>query len=62
MIEEDLPRPTPRRVAALPLDGMGVGELETYVAELRAEIARAEGEMARKTSHRSAADRLFRPG
>ena len=43
----------------VPLDRMGVEELERYIAGLRAEIARAENHVAAKQSHRSAADDLF---
>jgi len=42
-----------------PLDPLGVAELQTYIAELRQEIARAEVEIGRKQSHRSAADNVF---
>ena len=43
-----------------PADALGVAELETYIAELRGEIARAEQEIARKQGHRAAADSVFR--
>ncbi len=62
MMEDDLPRPKPRRLADLKLDGLGVEELESYIAELRAEIARVEAEIGRKHGHRSAADAIFRRG
>lgn len=58
--EDDLPRPRPRRLAPLPLDLLGVTELQSYLAELRAEIDRVEAEICRKSSHRSAADAFFR--
>ncbi len=45
--------------APVPLERMGVDELERYVAGLRAEIARAETFIAGKQTHRSAADDLF---
>lgn len=60
MIDEDEPRPRPRRLTELRLDPLGVEELDSYIAELRAEIARAEAEIGRKRGHRSAADALFR--
>ena len=59
MWEEEVPAP-PRRVALLPLDPMGVEELQAYVAELQAEIARAEVAITRKQDHRGAAERFFR--
>ena len=62
MLEDDLPRPTPRRLQDLKLDGLGVEELEAYIAELRAEINRVEAEIGRKRGHRSAADAVFRRG
>jgi uncharacterized small protein (DUF1192 family) len=58
--DDDLPRPKPERLARPVLDLWGVAELEGYIGELRAEIARAEAEIGRKQSHRSAADAFFR--
>ncbi len=58
--DDDLPRPKPVRLAKLPLDLLGVEELREYIDELRAEIARVEEDIARKQSHRSAADAFFR--
>jgi uncharacterized small protein (DUF1192 family) len=60
MHDDDLPRPKPERLARPVLDLWGVAELEGYIGELRAEIARAEAEIGRKQSHRSAADAFFR--
>jgi uncharacterized small protein (DUF1192 family) len=60
MDEDELPRPRPARLTKLPLDLLGVAELEAYIEELRTEIARVEDEVSRKTSHRSAADAFFR--
>lgn len=63
LTDDDLPRPKPSRVAKPALDLWGVGELQDYIEELRAEIARAEADIQRKQSHRSAADAFFRkPG
>ena len=56
---EDGPRPQPK-LAAPPLDPLGVAELQSYITELRAEIARAEAIIARKQDHRSTADNVFR--
>jgi uncharacterized small protein (DUF1192 family) len=62
MIEDDTPRPQPRRLNELKLDGLGVAELEAYVNELRTEIDRVHTEIGRKRGHRGAADALFRLG
>lgn len=61
MVEDDdnLPRPK-RRLERPLLDSWGVEELQLYIGELRDEIARAEAEIGRKQSHRSAADAFFR--
>ena len=59
MEEEDLPRRT-RRLEKLPLDLLGVAELNEYIDELRAEITRVEADIARKQSHKAAADAFFR--
>ncbi len=50
----------PARLTRLVLDSLGVEELNAYIAELREEIARVEADIARKRSHRSAADAFFR--
>ena len=57
--DEDGPRPQPK-LAAPPLDPLGVAELQSYITELRAEIARAEATIVRKQDHRSTADSVFR--
>ncbi len=62
MQDDDEPRPNPRRVQEIRLEPLAVAELDDYIAELRAEIGRAEVEIARKRSHRSAADAVFRLG
>jgi len=59
MDPEDL-EPRQRKPQPKPLDGLSVGELEAYIAELEAEIARARGMIAAKQSHKSAADALFK--
>ncbi len=48
------------RLAKLTLDSLSVEELDAYIGELRGEIARVEADIARKQSHRSAADAFFR--
>ena len=57
--EEELPRRR-RRLEQLPLDLLGIDELNEYIDELKAEIARVEADIARKQSHRAAADAFFR--
>jgi uncharacterized small protein (DUF1192 family) len=60
MHDEDEPRAPQKRLQPAVLHPLAVAELETYIAELRAEIDRAEHEIARKRSHRSAADAFFK--
>ena len=59
MDESDL---EPRRKPAQPKDLtlLGIGELETYVAELEAEIARVRVEIAAKVGQRRGAEALFK--
>ena len=57
--EEGAPRKR-ARLERLPLDPFGVAELRAYIGELREEILRVEAEIARKQSHRTAADAFFR--
>ena len=47
------------RLSMLPLDGLGVAELETYISDLQAEITRAELMIGRKKAHLGAADLVF---
>jgi uncharacterized small protein (DUF1192 family) len=58
--EEDLPPRKRARLEKLVLDTLGIEELQDYIAELREEIARVEADIARKGSHRSAAEAFFR--
>lgn len=58
--EEDLPLRKRRRLEKLVLDTLGIDELRDYIGELEEEIARVEGDIARKQSHRSAADAFFK--
>ncbi len=60
MISDEEEAPRPRFLSRPPLDRLGVAELSAYIEELRAEIARAEAEIGRKSSHRSAAEAVFR--
>jgi len=58
--EEDEPPMKRRRLEPLLLDSLGIEELRSYIDELRTEIARAEADIGRKSSHRSAADAFFK--
>lgn len=60
-MEEEEPRPKPTFGAGRDLRALSVVELESYVAELRAEIARVEAVLARQRDVRSAAEALFKP-
>jgi uncharacterized small protein (DUF1192 family) len=42
------------------LTRMSVGDLKDYIEELKAEIARAEAEIARKTKAKSGAENFFK--
>ena len=62
MFDEEETRPAPKRLAAPAFDSWGVAELNLYIDELRAEIGRAEAEIARKRGHRNAAAAFFKNG
>jgi uncharacterized small protein (DUF1192 family) len=59
MDEEDL-LPRSKRPAKKDLTPMGIVELETYITELEAEIARTRDEIAAKRRQRGGADALFK--
>jgi uncharacterized small protein (DUF1192 family) len=62
-IEEEELRPRAPAGVKRELKTLSIAELEAYVAELRLEIARVEGEIVRRRDVRGAADALFRkPG
>ncbi len=61
MIEDDLPaRPRKNWIEPQALDPLSVEALHEYIAALRAEIARAEGAIEAKQSHRAAAENFFK--
>lgn len=60
-MEDEEPRPKPSTGPGRNLDRLSVVELEVYVAELRAEIARVEAAIGRHRDMRSAAEALFKP-
>jgi uncharacterized small protein (DUF1192 family) len=62
-VSDDLPERPKARLNISSLDMLGVAELQDYIAELRAEITRAEAMIVRKEAHRGAAETVFgRPG
>lgn len=58
--DDDEPVSKHNRLEPPLLDTFSVDELHDYIAELKAEIIRVEADIARKQSHRSAADAFFR--
>jgi uncharacterized small protein (DUF1192 family) len=52
--------PKTKRLKPRLLDNMSVADLQNYIAQLRAEIARAEADIVKKDSHKSAADAFFK--
>ncbi len=58
-MSDDLPERPRMRLAILPLEGMGVAELEAYIADLRTEIGRAEAMIVRKRQHLDSALSIF---
>jgi uncharacterized small protein (DUF1192 family) len=61
--EDDLPKPVRKLLAPPLLDSLGVAELEAYIVDLEAEIARVRGKIAAKDAHKAAAAAFFKtPG
>ncbi len=58
-MSDDLPERPKTRLNILPLDALGIAELQSYIAELRTEITRAEAAIDRKQAHRGAAELFF---
>lgn len=52
----------PRKAVPKPkdLDAMGIGELQDYIADLEAEIARTRAKIAAKQSLKSGAEAVFK--
>ena len=59
LIDDEGPRQKPKLITP-PLDPLGVEELQAYIVDLRAEIARAEAEISKKQALRTAADSFFK--
>lgn len=61
MDDDDLPRPPAQnRPPPKDLTPLSVAELEAYIADLRAEIARVEGAITAKLGQRAGAESLFK--
>lgn len=60
MIFDDENDPKTKRAKPRALDKMSVPELRDYVAQLKEEILRVEADIAKKDTHRSAVDALFK--
>jgi len=58
MFEEE-EKPRPRAFEKRVLDPLSLEELDDYIADLEAEIARCRAAIAAKKDHRGAADALF---
>ncbi len=59
MEEQDL-EPRTQRKKLKDLEVMSIEALEEYIAEMEAEIERAQAEIAAKRDHRSAAEDVFK--
>ena len=59
-MDEDEPRPKPNVGLGRDLRTLSVVELEAYAMELKAEVARVEGELAKRRDVRSAAEAMFK--
>ena len=59
-LDTDDLEPRPTKPKPRDLDLLAVTELENYIDELRAEIARAQGAIDRKRDHRSGAESFFK--
>ncbi|MEE8517419.1 MAG: DUF1192 domain-containing protein [Alphaproteobacteria bacterium] len=57
MDEEEFSKPKPE---VRNLEPMSIEELEDYISELKAEIARVEADIKAKKQHHAAADQVFR--
>lgn len=61
MIEEELPRKRDAVLAPRNYDGWSVSDFDAHLADLRAEMARAEAARAAKQAGLSAAAAFFKP-
>jgi uncharacterized small protein (DUF1192 family) len=60
MIFDDETDPKTKKPKPRALDRFSVDELKEYIGDLHDEIARVQAELAKKESHKSAVDALFK--
>lgn len=61
MDDDDLPRsPSQTRLHPRDLAPLGIAELEAYISDLKAEIARVEGIIKAKLGQRTGAESFFK--
>lgn len=58
--ELDAPTKKKQQIIGQPLDDFSVAELKDYIADLQAEITRAESDIQRKEQSAAAADSVFK--
>lgn len=61
MIFDDDLDPKTKKLKPRNLDNLSVPDLHEYIEQLKAEMARAEADIAKKEKHKSAIDGLFKP-
>ncbi len=61
-MDEDQFLPSQKEIVEKNLDAMSIEELEQYIADLRAEIARAQAAIEARQKLRSGADAVFKKG
>lgn len=59
--EEDLPPKRKKLLEPPTLDSLGVEELQLYITDLEAEIARVRAAITSKQAHAAAASLFFKP-
>ena len=60
MFNDDDLDPKNKRIKPRNLDNMSIAELEQYIADMKAEIARVEANISKKQAHKSAIESLFK--